>query len=155
MALEATSNEKMQQSDTSDLDKSEDLNQPVKFTVKRRRTKMKGKSTRVNQEGNEPNEKDQRTPQTVEQHIPITSSHDVVIPPLNLYRPEISLIHITQLDNQLSNSEDLMMIDENTIGDMQVSLPTTTHSWLHPTLQRKKKVVQMVPPPFDVISSFL
>ena len=62
MALEATSNEKMQQLDTSDLDKNKNLNQPVKFIVKRRRTKMKGKSTRVNQKGNEPHEKDQRTP---------------------------------------------------------------------------------------------
>ena len=92
------------------MDKDEDLNQSAKFTVKRRKTKLKGKSNRVNQEGNEPNEKDQETPQTVEQHIPITSSHDVVISPSSLSPPKILLIDITQLDNKLSNSEDLMMI---------------------------------------------
>ena len=47
------------------------------------------------------------------------------------------------------------MIAENIIGDMQVSLPDTTHSWFQTSLQKKKKVVQMIPPPFDVISSFL
>ena len=40
MELEATYNEKMQQLETSDLDKSEDSNQLVKFIVKRRRPKI-------------------------------------------------------------------------------------------------------------------
>ena len=84
MALETTSSEKIQQLDMSALDRDEDLNQPAKFTIKRRRTKMKGKLTRMNQEGNESNEKDQRTPQTVEPNILVTSSHDVVIPHSNL-----------------------------------------------------------------------
>lgn len=48
-----------------------------------------------------------------------------------------------------------MMISENIIGDMEVSLLATMHSWLKTSLKKKKKVDKMFPPPFDVISSFL
>ena len=108
---------------------------------------------RMNQERNESNEKDQRTPQTIEPHIPVTSSHDEVIPHSSLSPLEIPLIDITQLDNQLSNSKDLMMIAKNITCDVQVS--NTMHSYFQTSLQKKKKVVQMIPLPFDVISSFL
>ena len=45
------------------------------------------------------------------------------------------------------------MIAENLTGDVQVS--NATHSWFQNSLQKRKKVVQMIPPPFDVISSIL
>ena len=45
------------------------------------------------------------------------------------------------------------MIAENITGDVQAS--KTMHSWFQNSLQKKKKVVQMIPPPFDVISSML
>ena len=96
MAIEANSIEKIQRLDTSVQGRDEDLNQLGKFTVKRKRTKMKG---RMNQEGNEFNEKDQRTPPIAEPHIPETSPHDAVIPHLCVSSPEMPLIDITQLDN--------------------------------------------------------
>ena len=76
----------------SGLDKDEDLNQPAKFIVKRRRTKMKG---RMNQEKNESNEKDQRTPQISEPHVLVTSPHDLVILHLSLSSSEMPLMDIT------------------------------------------------------------
>ena len=81
-------------------------------------------SVQVNHEGNELNEKDQKTCQTNLQYISDSSLSPFVI----------SLIDIMQLDNQLSNSKYLMMITKNAIGDMQVSLLATTHSWLHTSL---------------------
>ena len=45
------------------------------------------------------------------------------------------------------------MVAKNIIGDVQIS--SSTHSWLQNNLQKKKKIVQMTPPPFDVISSIL
>ena len=86
---------------------------------------MKAKPTRVNQKGNEHNGNDQRTPQTIEPQIPVTSSHDIVIPHLSLSPSDVPLIDITQLDNQLSNSGDLMMVAKNITGDVQAS--KTTH----------------------------
>ena len=150
MAIETTSNERTQQLDTGCQNHDEDLNQPDKFSVKRKRTKMKG---RMNLEGNEPNEKDQRISQIVEPHVSITSPHDVMIPHLSLSSPEMPLLDITQLDNPLPNSEDLTMIAENQTSDVQVS--NVTHSWFQNSLQKKKKVIQTIPPPFDVISSIL
>ena len=69
MQIEETSSEKIQQLDTSAQDQDEEINQLDKFIVKRKRTRMK---SRMNQEGNESNEKDQRTPQIVESHVPVT-----------------------------------------------------------------------------------
>ena len=60
---------------------------------------------------------------------------------------------ITQLGNQLPNSEDLTMIAENLTSDVQVS--NATHSWFENSIQKKKKVIQMILPPFDVISNIL
>ena len=109
--------------------------------------------SRMNQEGNESNEKDKRTPQIAESHVPVMFPHDIVIPHLSLSPPKMSLIEITQLDNQLSNSGALMMVAENIKGDMKAS--KNMHSWFQNILQKKKKVVQMIPPPFDVIYSIL
>ena len=129
MAIEENSIEKIQRLDTSVQGRDEDLNRLGKFTVKRKRTKMKG---RMNQERKESNEKDQRTFQTIEPHIPVTSPHDVVISHSSLSSPEMPLIDITQLDNQLSNSEDLMMIAENITGDVQSS--NAMHLWFQNSL---------------------
>ena len=65
------------------------------------------------------------------------------------------MIDITQIDNQLSTTKDLMVIIENQAGDTQVLFHAPTPSWLQASLQKKKKVVQIIQPPFDVVSSFL
>ena len=46
-----------------------------------------------------------------------------------------------------------MMIAENITSHVKVS--NSTHSWFQNNLRKNKKVVQMILPPFDVISSFL